>query len=565
MGIKRALVQIERLATARVRVQGRNQVAANLRNFFGLRARLGLVALLVVSPLIIDRIRLVETERKARLETAAKETLSLARHGLDAHQEVVVATQAMLHLVRRVLEPIGVKSQACGSALAGVTAEVPWINGLSIVDTDGRVTCSTSENSIGLDFSERPYFGQALKTNGFVLSDYIFSRGARAPAIVGAQRITIGEFTGVLVASVGLQWIGRVAASIHSPQSTVLLLDDHGTVVAVHPPSEKLAGRTFAEHILTRTVFAEGDGAVHALGFDGVPRIFGFALIPGTNTRLLVGKSETEILGSVDREARRAYLQLALVLAIVMVAWLIGARLIMEPIRSLARIATRFGSGQLSARIPDRALVAEFLPLTTALENMARKLAARENDLLSSNQQLERLAKVDALTGIANRRTFDTRLAEEWAHAARERTSLALMMIDIDYFKLFNDQKGHVEGDLCLQAVGRVLASATVGRSSLAARYGGEEFVVLLPESDAAVAQALALDLCRTMEALAIGHPGAPTSNVTISIGVAAAVPTPEQNGSALVEMADLALYEAKRHGRNQVRVHRGSALAIAS
>jgi len=246
-------------------------------------------------------------------------------------------------------------------------------------------------------------------------------------------------------------------------------------------------------------------------------------------------------------------------------AWFGGDRLILRPIRSLVQTATRFGRGDLQVRAAQRPLVAEFEPLAAAFDDMAAKLAAREEELRIANQHLEELASLDGLTGLANRRGFDRELERQWLRAAEQSRPLALMMVDIDHFKLFNDRYGHVRGDACLRAVGETLSLVALEEAVLVARYGGEEFALLLPALDTAQATALGEDVRRAIEDLLITHAEAPCGLVTISVGVASLLPEKKQSAADVVEAADHALYAAKRHGRNAVVAHVPLVLSAAS
>ncbi|MBK8324037.1 MAG: diguanylate cyclase [Betaproteobacteria bacterium] len=188
-------------------------------------------------------------------------------------------------------------------------------------------------------------------------------------------------------------------------------------------------------------------------------------------------------------------------------------------------------------------------------EEMERLVAQRTEELRLANEHLSRLSFADALTGLANRRRFDEVLVEEWRRARRTQASLAVAMIDIDAFKQYNDSAGHPEGDRCLALVARRLVQSLGRAGDLAARYGGEEFVVLLPGADHAAALAFAEELRRGCEELAIPHLSSPIGAVvTISVGVAACVPSDEDSVAGLIARADAALYRAKQDGRNCVR-----------
>jgi diguanylate cyclase (GGDEF)-like protein len=249
--------------------------------------------------------------------------------------------------------------------------------------------------------------------------------------------------------------------------------------------------------------------------------------------------------------------QLALFgMLVLLIAWFGGERLIVRPIRALVLTAARFGRGDLHVRAGDEPWLAEFQPLAAALDDMAHKLAGREEELRVANQHLEALASLDGLTGLANRRGFDRALERAWQHAGERREPLALMMIDIDHFKLFNDRYGHVSGDTCLRAVGETLSLVLLDEAVLVARYGGEEFALLLPGLDTSRATALADEARGAIEDLLITHAESPCGHVTVSVGVKSIVPAPGQAAADLVEAADRALYSAKRRGRNTVIAH---------
>ena len=181
-------------------------------------------------------------------------------------------------------------------------------------------------------------------------------------------------------------------------------------------------------------------------------------------------------------------------------------------------------------------------------------VAQRTEELRLANERLSRLSFVDALTGLANRRRFNDTLDEEWRRACRSQTNLAVVMADIDNFKLYNDALGHVEGDHCLSAVAGVFLRTAGRAGDLAARYGGEEMVFLMPGADHATALAMAESLRAACEALAIPHRASPVSPVvTLSLGVASCIPSADVPAQSLVAQADAALYRAKETGRNRV------------
>ncbi|MBP7460820.1 MAG: diguanylate cyclase [Candidatus Delongbacteria bacterium] len=168
---------------------------------------------------------------------------------------------------------------------------------------------------------------------------------------------------------------------------------------------------------------------------------------------------------------------------------------------------------------------------------------------------LENLALVDGLTTIPNRRSFDEMLHTEWMRAWRKEVPLSLFMIDIDYFKLYNDHYGHAAGDECLKKVARVLASSIQRAGDFVARYGGEEFAVIIPDGTLSMIIQLAEKMLESVSRLRITHAYSPIAPmVTISLGVASIVPSGIIPPTKLIEMADQALYRAKQNGRNQIQ-----------
>jgi diguanylate cyclase (GGDEF)-like protein len=189
-------------------------------------------------------------------------------------------------------------------------------------------------------------------------------------------------------------------------------------------------------------------------------------------------------------------------------------------------------------------------------EARERELLAMQEQLAAANAQLEQLSRTDPLTGLANRRSFDQALASEWARGLRQRTPLALLLIDVDHFKRFNDTYGHQEGDRCLIAVAGALREAASRASDLAARYGGEEFAILLPDTAADGGRAVGERALATLAALAIPHRASSVGSiVSASVGVACITPETGIAAQALIAAADRALYRAKEGGRGRVVV----------
>ena len=182
---------------------------------------------------------------------------------------------------------------------------------------------------------------------------------------------------------------------------------------------------------------------------------------------------------------------------------------------------------------------------------LATLVEERTRALELANDKLEALSYTDGLTGIANRRNFDRMLAQEWNRGQRAGTPLALVLLDVDHFKHFNDHYGHLAGDGCLRALAQVLVQAGRRAGELPARYGGEEFVVLLPDAGLDDALETARRIQKDVWSLALPHAQTSPGIVTVSLGAASLVPSRQHLPEELVRQADSALYRAKQAGRN--------------
>ncbi|HEY0721177.1 MAG TPA: diguanylate cyclase, partial [Gammaproteobacteria bacterium] len=235
-----------------------------------------------------------------------------------------------------------------------------------------------------------------------------------------------------------------------------------------------------------------------------------------------------------------------LTVAMVLLTLYLLNRLLFNPIGNLISNVQHSMEGGLDNTIDERG-VKEVHLLAQAFNLMAHTLH-------HNMSELQRISSLDGLTGIANRRAFDIRLEEEWARALRNRTPLALLIIDIDFFKAYNDSLGHQAGDHCLREVAQTLQNEMKRPGDLLARYGGEEFAVILPDTDIFGAGVVALNLHNALQQRAIPHPASTiAAELTLSIGVNALIPESKNSPEEFIGEADRALYEVKRNGRNSI------------
>ncbi len=237
-----------------------------------------------------------------------------------------------------------------------------------------------------------------------------------------------------------------------------------------------------------------------------------------------------------------------------------------SPLRNLAKVMHEMGSSNKhieSSLLPIQAddeigdLAKEFAGMAERVhdthQTLESRVRERTNELEAAYLKLQAISTTDELTGLANRRLFDKILDREYGHAQRENSHLSLLMIDVDYFKKYNDHYGHLAGDACLKRVAEVLASQSQRASDLVARYGGEEFVVISPTTDMEQALLFAQALTKRVVAAKLAHCKSPFGYVTISVGVATLEAKQSVSKEDLLLEADQALYRAKQSGRNRV------------
>ena len=543
---------------------GRN--TSKLKALLGIRARLVLLALILVVPLMVDRVRVLENTRIKQVEQAANELSELARHTADSQREIVSTVQAVLKSSAYIYAAASQQGRGCAIMRASLRVDLPWIRSLSVLGADGKIQCSTTPSLVSLDLSDRDYFKHTLEFHEFILSDYIVSRATKLPTIIAAYPVSAvdGGPEAVIIAAIDLKWMSQLLSDrIGRAGVSVFLVDSAGVILAARPEHQDLIGTPLKDTSLLEAVahreinLDRESGSISFESADGEKKAVSFAKLSGTKARLIVSINEATMLGDIDRDILTAYIQLGLVgLLALLGAWIAGERLIIRPVRALTDAANRFGRGDLSVRASNAGMPCEFAPLTRAFNMMASQLAEREREMVAANDRLTVIASIDMVSGLANRRGLQGRLEFEWMKALQTETGLSLMMIDVDHFKLFNDTYGHPEGDVCLSRIGETLAAIAAEMSGFAARYGGEEFCLLLPNSDAADAMQIGERIRARVERLAIPHSMSTAKVITVSVGVASISPSEAQPQDDLIEAADAALYAAKRRGRNTVIEH---------
>jgi diguanylate cyclase (GGDEF)-like protein len=559
-----------------------NRKKAKLKQVLGIRARLALLALILVVPLMLERARSLEDTRSRQLALASTEFANLAKHSADAQQEVISSVETMLKSAAYIRASAGGVGRSCDLLRASVPVNLPWIRSLSIVSKEGRIQCSTLNILVGIDLSDRAYFKKAQETRDFVFSDFLLAKSNNEPIVVAAypvSAIAAGQ-DALIVATVNLEWMSKIMRNFDGRAGvSAMLVDSAGTVLAAPADQASMVGHPLdmISHLSMIAQKALGsdqaEGSFSFLAADGSKRTVDFVRIAGTESRLIVSIDEAKVSTEINRDIRTAYLQLGFVSLFVLLGALIAAeKLIIAPIEMMAATAKRFGQGDWSARAARKLLPAEFVPLARALNAMAAQLGQRERDLVASNDRLTVIASIDMLSGLANRRGFQSRLDFEWLKAQQYDNELSLLMIDVDHFKLYNDAYGHPAGDTCITRLGETLSGIAAETMGFAGRYGGEEFCLLLPNTASNHAVEIGESVRASIQRLAMPHCTSNHQTVTVSVGVATTRPSADLQPGDLIEAADAALYAAKHRGRNTVVEHgfvrstdAGDGIAIAS
>jgi diguanylate cyclase (GGDEF)-like protein len=358
----------------------------------------------------------------------------------------------------------------------------------------------------------------------------VISRSSGKWVIPVSRRINNpdGSFGGVVLATVDIDFFKAFYDSLQIGNAgAVALVLNSGVMLIRRPFDIKVTGKDMRGTELYRYYTTQGPAGTAFIrsAQDGVTRLNSYRNLPHYPVFVAAALSKDEILQDWWRDT---IWHSAGVLCLVIVVGLFGWHLIR----------------QIELR-------------TTAEAELTKTHASLEK----LNQTLERLAMQDGLTGLANRRQFDVTFHSEFSRATRQASTLALIMMDVDCFKQYNDIYGHAAGDECLRTIGRLIGDLTARRpGDLAARYGGEEIAVLLPNADVAHAVVIADNIRRAIRDLEIEHSGGPVGFVTISAGVAVWAPTRDaREPTELILGADKALYEAKKKGRNRVQAANGN------
>lgn len=404
-------------------------------------------------------------------------------------------------------------------------AATEQINGLFAIDDLGhRVISSEAAADPSIDGATQDYF--IYHRDNISLMRHVgrpfHSELRKAWLIPVSRRINDldGRFAGVVLATIDVDYVRGLMSEYEVGRLGAISLNLNDGLVLVRRPLvvTDLAQTTAGSPQLNEVRQSQAGTIMMISPLDGVERIVSYQHLKNHSLFVAVALGTQEVLA---HWRTTTYVQTGWILVLCLFMGLSGGAVI-KSVRGRLKVEQR--------------------------------LRATSDELTEANAQLTQLARYDGLTGLANRRYFDEQLVREFAQALRTRRPLALVMVDVDHFKLYNDTYGHPEGDKCLQAVAGAIASAMRRPHDFVARYGGEEFVVLLSETDAAGAAVVAEAIRAAVSLLHVSFAESVVGYLSISAGVAAhSHPRPRASPIELLNASDRSLYQAKRDGRNCV------------
>ena len=337
-----------------------NRNRVRLKKVLGIRARLALLAVMLVAPLMLDRVRTLEDSRSKQIAQAAAGYANLTAHAAETQREVVSSVETMLKSAAYIRASSGI-GQSCEVLRASLPTVLPWIRSIMFVSRDGVVQCSTLNMQVGLNLGDREYFKKAQDNRGFVFSDYLRGRTNGRPMMMAAYPVAAinPEQDAVVVAGINIDWLSQIMANLGGqPGMSAVLVDSTGVVIAAPSDHASLIGHSLDTIPLMSAIaekalsYDEPSGTVSFTAADGAQRTLSFARIVGTQSRLIVSMDEAKVTAAINREIRTAYLQLGFVCLFVLLGALVGAeRLVIHPIELRTGMARRVCEGDWLARV----------------------------------------------------------------------------------------------------------------------------------------------------------------------------------------------------------------------
>jgi diguanylate cyclase (GGDEF)-like protein len=398
--------------------------------------------------------------------------------------------------------------------------QMEQLHGIFFFDKQGQwIITSFADLPRGNGVADRDYFKfhQQNESTLAHIGPAIRSRENGEWIIPISKRVNdhAGNFQGVLMAGIKMAYFDQFFKSFSLDDNGIMFLGlTDGTLLARRPFEENLIGTSLAQGRIYQKLLPEAQSGTAMIRsvVDDVVRLYGYRQLGSYPLVVAAASSRDTILkGWYERAFQSSVIIALVILGVGLFGWVF-----IHQVRNGERIEKNLRRAQLA---------------------------------------LEQIATHDSLTGLANRRLFERSLEIEFARGARQVSPVSLIMLDIDFFKRYNDAYGHVAGDHCLMQVAQVVKTCCQRKADLAVRYGGEEFAVLLPDTDINGALAIAGQIRRSVIDKHIIHSGSPTGYLTVSLGCYAFIPSGNDSLETFIHRADAALYQAKNAGRNRAAV----------
>ena len=496
--------------------------------------------------------------RQQIIDTATQQVSLRVKSMAEQQREIAQSTKQIMTILSQLPDVQQLNVENVQGILSRFIEQNSNYQNMVLIALDGKVIAS-AKGRAGIDLSDRKHFKDALLHNRFSVGEYIIPRiGSKEAAFPFAipVRNDAGKPIAILATIIKLNNFSHYLDISEVPDGSFVAITDFMGIRLFYYPKNNDTN-PLGEPIrrgnweIART--SNGPKIFIKPGSDGKNRVFAFepVSLPESDMPYLYvwsGIPEKLILAPANTVMMKSLLLLAVALFIaLLVIHFIGKRAILTPLFNLVQLAGQLSKGNLAARCDSCVTVREFNELSEEFNLMAENLQ-------NTNKKIAELSLIDGLTKVANRRGLDKKLEDEWRRALRAHQPISLLMIDIDYFKNFNDTYGHLSGDDCLRSLGVDLKRVSHRAADYPARYGGEEFVLILPETDYQGASAIAEIIHANVAERNIPHETSETAQyLTVSIGLvtllnASSVKSPIE----LIKLADEQLYKAKREGRNR-------------
>lgn len=486
------------------------------------------IALMAMNAWLIARAHTAEIQQINQANSNLARSVSQQIEATIALAEHVIAGVAFeLERADMTMDAI----QRMQPVLVNHVSKIPGIKGLFVYDEQGHwLVHSEPFADISRNNSDRDYFihhknNQSART---LIGAPIVSRSSGEWVIPVSLRINApdGSFAGVVLATLSMTHLRATLDKFQIGEQGAIAIFQTDRLLMRRPFKEEDLGRRNVNSPIVKIFQATRSGTIEAVStIDGVLRIISFEHLSNYPVFVTVAVGKEEVLR--DWKSASVYQSIWAVL-------LCGA----------VAAAGSYLVGSMRRRL-----------------RAESRLRSTRDELTQANDRLAHLADEDGLTGLANRRHFDARLAQAFQQGQQDQVPLAVVMVDVDDFKKYNDFYGHLQGDECLRRIADALRSSVGRTGDLVARYGGEEMVLLLPARDAQDAAAIAEAARTAVQKLHLPHVGVAPGFVSISLGVAACMPQANTGPFALLKAADDALYSAKMKGKNVVEVALSTAV----